>query len=86
MHFLISLALFLCTQFILSFLAVLGLHTYVQAFSCCAERGLLSRGAVWASHRGGLSGRRAQSSVHVSSVVVVHEPRCTWGCMGVFTV
>ena len=66
---------------------MLGLHSCVQAFSCCAESGLPSGWAVWASHRGGLSGCRAQSSMHVGSVVVVvREPSCPWGCMGVFLV
>ena len=50
-----SLKNFLKNLCILLFLAALGLHCSVRAFSSCAERGLLCICGVWASHYGGFS-------------------------------
>ena len=47
--------------FLSFFMAVLGLHCCVQAFSSCSESGLLSSCGAWVSHCSGFSCCRAQA-------------------------
>ena len=58
------------------FLAVLGLHCCMPAFSSCSEQGLLSSYGTWASHYGGFSCYRVQALGRAGSFVVVHRFSC----------
>ena len=48
------------------YLAVMGLHGYMQIFSSFSKKGLLSTCGSWASYCGGFSCCRAQALGHVS--------------------
>ena len=72
------------------FLAVLGLHCCLGAFSSCGEQGLLSSCSSWAFHCGGFSccgtqaqGGRFQYLQYSGSVLVAHGLSCPRVC-GVF--
>ena len=59
------------------FLAILGLHCCMWAFSRCGKQGLLSNCGTWTSHCGGFSCCRAWALGRVGSVVVAHGLSCS---------
>ena len=61
MHTVVTLPLILKFLSIYLFMAVLGLHCCVQAFSSCSQRDVLSSCGVWAAHCGGFSCGRART-------------------------
>ena len=58
------------------YVAMLGLHCCVWAFSSCREQGLFSSCVAWASHCGGFSCCRAWALGAVASVAVTHWLSC----------
>ena len=64
------------------FMAALGLHCYVQAFSSCDKQGLHCSSNVWAFHCWHLCCWRARLS-NLPSVVMVHWLCCPRAC-GIF--
>ena len=69
-----------CFFLIHYFLAVLGLHCCMQAFSGCGEQGLRSSFRMRASHCDGFSCCRAQALIMQVSVVVVYGLSCSTAC------
>ena len=63
--------------FIYLFLAVLGLHSCVQAFSSWSEGRLLSSCGAWASHCGDFSCCRVWGLDGVGVTVAVHRLSCS---------
>ena len=68
----------------LLFLAALGFHCCMRAFSGCGKQGLLSSCGMWASHCSGFSCCRAWAPEDVwASVVVAVRLSCCVSC-GIF--
>ena len=65
------------------FMAGLGLHCFLQSFSSCSERGLLSNCGMWASHYSGFSCCREWALGRLWSIIVAHGISCPVAC-GIF--